>query len=168
MFSSLSFFWFFRQTKDVFFYLYLWQLKEYHIGKFLAYFQSEKGKQIFSQPLNILKIILLLYFFFVPILFMFVVILLYIAEFFKIVADLARAKIKRPTLTKMVFFLILSVLFFEGLLFFVVFKNTKEDIVHFSFWLLILDILTPLIVSFIVIFSRFLVISLKNLLKNEN
>jgi len=60
MFLVLSFFWFIRQTKTLLFWVYLWQLKEYHIGRFLDHFRTWKGKRIFLNKLLFLKIILLI------------------------------------------------------------------------------------------------------------
>ncbi|OGZ17938.1 MAG: hypothetical protein A2Z78_01900 [Candidatus Nealsonbacteria bacterium RBG_13_36_15] len=65
-FYILAILWLIRSTKIIFFYLYLWQLKNYHVGRFLDHFQTEKGKKlIFNKP-NFLKIILLVYFFTLP------------------------------------------------------------------------------------------------------
>ena len=60
MIYFLSFFWFIRQIKAILFWLYLWQLKEYHVGRFLAHFQTEKGKRLIFDKVVILKIIILL------------------------------------------------------------------------------------------------------------
>jgi len=53
-----SLFWFLRQIKSITFWLYLWQLKEYHIGRFADHFRTEKGKKIFLNKVFILKILL--------------------------------------------------------------------------------------------------------------
>jgi len=58
-FLTLSFFWFLRTLRIILFYVYLWQLKEYHIGRFLDHFTTEKGKRLFLNPLKILKIALI-------------------------------------------------------------------------------------------------------------
>lgn len=62
MFYILTPFWFIRETKAILFWLYLWQLKEYHIGRFIDHFRTEKGKQLLLNKLLILKFILLLFF----------------------------------------------------------------------------------------------------------
>ncbi len=61
LFVLISLSWFFRQTKAILFWLYLWQLKEYHIGRFIDHFRTEKGKKLFFNSLFILKIILFFY-----------------------------------------------------------------------------------------------------------
>ncbi|MDO8633024.1 MAG: hypothetical protein Q7K38_00530, partial [Candidatus Wildermuthbacteria bacterium] len=53
-------FWFVRTLKTVLFWLYLWQLKEYHIGRFLDYFRTQKGRQSLFNKLAIFKSIVLL------------------------------------------------------------------------------------------------------------
>jgi len=47
MFFLLSILWFIRETKAILFWLYFWQLKEYHIGRFLDHFRTEKGRRLF-------------------------------------------------------------------------------------------------------------------------
>lgn len=42
------FLWFFLLTKNLFFWLWLWQLKEYHLGRFRAHFETEGIKKFFS------------------------------------------------------------------------------------------------------------------------
>ncbi|MBU4299566.1 hypothetical protein KJ636_06045 [Patescibacteria group bacterium] len=54
----LSFFWFIRETKAILFWLYLWQLKEYHIGRFIDHFRTAKGKSLLINKLILLKIII--------------------------------------------------------------------------------------------------------------
>jgi len=144
----LSTLWFLRTTKVILFYIYLWQLKEYHIGRFLDHFRTEKGKQLIFNKLNILKIILFLSFFAVPLLLFFVVAVLYIFEALKVLVDFLRKKIKKPVLTKKTTFLILAGLLTE-VLFLVIFSQV--DIASFAFWLLLFDILTPVIISVIVL-----------------
>jgi len=41
-------FWFLIFIKLLFFWLWLWQLKEYHIGRFLAHFETQAAKKILS------------------------------------------------------------------------------------------------------------------------
>ena len=53
----LIFFFIIREIKNLLFYEYLWQLKNYHIGRFLAHFSTSKGKKLFINPL--IKIIIL-------------------------------------------------------------------------------------------------------------
>lgn len=58
MIFLLSFFWFIRTTKALLFWVYLWQLKDYHLGRFVDHFRTAKGRQIFSNPLFLGKFVL--------------------------------------------------------------------------------------------------------------
>lgn len=51
--------WFVRVNRQVMFWLYLWQLKEYHWGRFIDHFRTAKGMQIFMNGLFAVKVILL-------------------------------------------------------------------------------------------------------------
>ncbi len=100
MFEFIGFIWFFRTSKIALFYLYFWQLKEYHIGRFLAHFDTEKGRKLIFDPINILKIILLLVFPAVPLLTFFGTFFIYLFEFVKTSFDFITKRIKKPVLTK--------------------------------------------------------------------
>ncbi len=132
------------------FWIYLWQLKEYHTGRFIDHFRTEKGKSLFLNFSNIFKIILFIYFFTLPLLFFFVVFLIYIAESVKTVWDLFKKKIKKPILTKKTVFLIFSGLFVELFSLLLIYLNSK-DVYWFAFWLLVFDVLCPFIVSLVVL-----------------
>ena len=54
--------WLIRTIRIVLFYLYLWQLKEYHPGRFLDHFRTDKGKRLIRHPWKIAKVILFLIF----------------------------------------------------------------------------------------------------------
>ncbi len=55
----LFFFWLLAANRQILFWLYLWQLKEYHLGRFLAHFETAKGKSLFLNPLFLAKIAIL-------------------------------------------------------------------------------------------------------------
>src|SRR3989338_2366129 len=59
-----SFFWLIRETKAFLFWLYLWQLKNYHIGRFLDHFRTEKGRRLLLNKFLEVKIILFIFVFF--------------------------------------------------------------------------------------------------------
>lgn len=54
------FFWFFKLLKSSIFWMYLWQLKNYHIGRFLAHFETKNGKDIFYNTVFLVKFFLLI------------------------------------------------------------------------------------------------------------
>ena len=47
--------------KYVLFWLYLWQLKEYHVGRFVDHFRTSKGKKLLFSFEQILKLVLLVF-----------------------------------------------------------------------------------------------------------
>ncbi len=115
-------------------------------------------------PLNIIKIILLLSFPAYPLLLLFSVFVLYIFEFFKTIFDFLRKQLRRPVFTFKAAFLISAALIFESVFLFVLLQNIKgvENIVWFIFWLLIFDVLTPMIFSLIVLIFQPLAVLQRN------
>ena len=188
MFYILTPFWFIRETKAILFWIYLWQLKEYHIGRFIDHFRTEKGKQLLLNKLLILKFILLLFFilgfslfgfgikisppsifssniflsfyffeFFVRI--PFLVLFLYIFEAVHASFNFFQKKIKKPVLTKKTVFLISIVLVLKVLFIVVLSLYIRDEFGYINFiaatfYLLLFDIFTPLIVSAIVLFFQ--------------
>jgi len=172
-FAFFGFVWFFRNSKVILFYLYLWQLKEYHTGRFLAHFDTKKGRKLIFGPINILKIILLLAFIRFPLFTFFGAFFIYLFEFAKIFLDFVGLKIKRPILTKKALFLIFISFVFE--IVFVVFIIKAMDFwetlrifqgsnnaVIFSFWLLLFDFFLPAIVSVLVLLFQPLTVLMRN------
>lgn len=141
----IGFLWFFRVAKNISFYLYLWQLKEYQISRFKAHFETKEGRVLLLNNFNLLKIILIFFSFF-PLLFTFLLFLLYSAEFSKLVLDIIRRKLKLPVFTLKALFL-LSISFILYLFLFIhLFEKTQ-----FLLYLLLIDILSPIIISLLVI-----------------
>jgi UDP-N-acetylmuramoyl-tripeptide--D-alanyl-D-alanine ligase len=146
-FSTL---WLFRQIKSILFWLYLWQLKEYHIGRFVDHFRTEKGKRIFLNKVFLSKIILLLLSVFVPPLrwmTLWLILFLYFLEFLKFLYDFSKKQILKPIFTSKIISLFLFSFLFTLFYLFAFFQN-KEFLV---FWLLVFDILSPAIFSGIVL-----------------
>jgi len=151
MISLLSFLWFLRENKALLFWLYLWQLKEYHVGRFIDHFRTAKGKNLLFNKLSILKIIFIPLFFAFPILVFFALIIIYIAEGAKFVLDLFRKKIKKPVFTKKTILLITTGLAAELLFLLFLFGYSLDNVVTIAFCLLVFDVLSPLIISLIVL-----------------
>ena len=59
-FILVSILWSIVFLKKLFFWVYLWQLKEYHIGRFKDHFSTYKGKKLIFNYLLLLKILILL------------------------------------------------------------------------------------------------------------
>jgi UDP-N-acetylmuramoyl-tripeptide--D-alanyl-D-alanine ligase len=147
---SLIFLWYIRQIKSILFWLYLWQLKEYRIDRFLVHFQTEKGKRIFLNPIFFSKIFLLFLFFLSKdlsflILFLF---FLYLFEVLKTIFDFLLKRARVPVFTKKILLLFLLNLFIFTFFSFLTLK-TKQ---YLPIFLLSFDIFTPLFV-FLISFS---------------
>ena len=166
MFFSLFTLWFIRETKAILFWLYLWQLKEYHIGRFLDHFQTEKGRQLLLNKLVFLKIFLLLLSlalsydnwpiqvdYLIDLLLLsliFILFGLYFLESFKVFKDFLEKTIKKPVWTKKSLFLTsISLIPVIALFLVLLFGNIDTFSAMLAF-----DILTPAIVSVIVLFFQ--------------
>jgi UDP-N-acetylmuramoyl-tripeptide--D-alanyl-D-alanine ligase len=154
MFFLLSTLWFIRETKAILFWLYLWQLKEYHIGRFLDHFGTEKGKKLLFNKLLILKIILISFFFLaiknlliLPWLnyqvLIFLLLVLYFLELIKGIYDFFRGTLKAPIFTKKIIFL--GLINFAFAIFYLFSLLPIKNFL--PIYLLTFDILTPVIAS---------------------
>ena len=135
-------FWLLRQIKSFLFWIFLWQLKEYHVGRFVDHFRTEKGKRMFKNFLFLSKIFLLPFLFFFPSLLLFLF-FIYFLESSKFLFDIFRKKILLPVFTKKTIFLSLFSFFFTLSFLFCTFPNL--------IWLLIFDLLSSAIFSGIVL-----------------
>ncbi len=156
--------WGITQLKAILFWLYLWQLKEYHIGRFKAHFETYKGKRIFLNPLFIFKVLILLYAFFLIVyptkeplpwyfygVWVLVLILLYLLEDLKIFLSFIKRRLKVPVFTSKIILLFWLNLIFWGVLVLLVFLRFSHHLFWFVFCLLLFDIFSPLLVSGIVL-----------------
>ncbi len=149
MIYFLSIFWSLKEIQAALFYLYLCQIKEYHLGRFLDHFKTDQGKSLIFKKITGLKI-LLLFFLLInlwPKFFIFLLILLYFIEFLNIIKKILENKIKKPTFTKkssLLFFITILIIF--SFLFFLI-RFWEEKI---ALYLLIFDILSPIIFALIV------------------
>ncbi|MFA5743165.1 MAG: UDP-N-acetylmuramoyl-tripeptide--D-alanyl-D-alanine ligase [Candidatus Paceibacterota bacterium] len=163
---SAILFWMVKQLKAVLFWLYLWQLKDYHLSRFIAHFSTIKGRQIFLNKLYLFKIIWAAIFF-AAASFSFLLwwslplVVLYLLEAFKASFGLASGKIKKPVWTgkAVVLFLFSSSLFFY---FFASFFYLLQASFIFLEWLLVLDILAPVFVSGVVLTLQPVTVFLRN------
>lgn len=153
--SILGIFWLIRTVKNTFFCLYLWQLKEYHLGRFVSHFDTEKGKRLLLNPLNFLKVIFLFFIFFIQVLFLSqILLMIYIIESFQAFKNFLQKKLKLPILTKKIIFLASVSIILEISYFISIFSLSTP---LFVFYLLAFDILTLAIISGIVLFFQPLV-----------
>ena len=167
MFILLNTFWFIRTFKYVLFWLYLWQLKEYHTGRFLDHFKTHKGKVIFFNLFFAIKIILAIFFIFSSQFFSIwfsILLVIYIFETLIFVKQAFLKTVKKPVKTiKTLFLTTISIIIVGYCLFYI---STQIFEAQQPFWLLISDIAVPLIVSFVVLlFQPFFVLARNNILK---
>ncbi len=147
--SILGIFWLVRTVKNTFFCLYLWQLKEYHIGRFISHFDTEKGKRLLLNPLNFLKVgfLFLVNVFFISQ----ILLIIYILESFQAVKNFFQKKLKLPVLTKKIIFLALVSIVLEITFLFSVYSFSTPKFLQY---LLVFDIFTLEIISLIVLFFQ--------------
>ncbi len=145
------FFWFIRTTKSVLFWIYLWQLKNYHIGRFIDHFRTDKGKKIFFNFPFILKIFLLILINYYSILVSYVLLLIYITESIVFIVK----KSKRPVWTLKTILLTLFSITIVALC--AIFIKTV-------YGFLLFDILTPIIISAIVLLVQPFFVMARNII----
>ncbi|MCX6760645.1 MAG: UDP-N-acetylmuramoyl-tripeptide--D-alanyl-D-alanine ligase [Candidatus Nealsonbacteria bacterium] len=163
--------WLIAASKNILFWIYLWQLKEYHIGRFLAHFQVEKGRKLLFNKLLFFKIFLVSFFLFIFIwsfrgekgsaLFVLIALklaalsaIVYFLESARAVKNLFQKKIKVPVLTFKTAFLILAGISLEVVFVSSFLKGVGENYPIFILGLLLFDVLIPLIISVIVLFFQ--------------
>jgi len=169
--------WFVRTVKAILFWTYLWQLKDYHVGRFLDHFQTEKGRSLIFNKLIVLKagmlfflgasLLLLFTDFPIPaesfILSMGIgsgggLFLLYILEAARTTQDLVRKRLRLPVFTKKILLLLgintlvvigIALLLFEFTLRVMdaIGDNIGISLLIFPTGLLLVDLFAPIIVS---------------------
>ena len=140
--------WAIKLVKDLLFWLYLWQLKEYHWGRFREHFKTKKGRKILFrsfQPLKLLGLLLL----FLPFpLFntalLFILFVYFVENIFFFKKILLR-RIKKPVFTfKIVFLCLLNFIFVFSFLKFINSTSSYLQLIY----LIIYDLFFPVFVSF--------------------
>jgi len=163
MFSLVSIIislWLIRTIKVVLFWIYLWQLKEYHIGRFIDHFRTHKGKKLIFNFLLGIKIVLLALILVRPLLFAWVLSLVYVFEVLVFGLQVVKNTIKKPVITSKIMLLLLMsyalvVLFLAKALYFQLYSPVIAS-------LLLFDILTPIIISMVVLLVQPLFVLARN------
>lgn len=159
----LIFLWLFKQIKSYLFWLYLWQLKNYHWGRFLAHFKTEAGKRIVKEEvLSFVLLVSLAFYSLNSYLLLSIFLLVFALEDLKAFKNLLSGKLKAPKFTKKTallgFFNFGLLLIFSSLL---VYNLCARPFIVLLGTLL-LDFLSPFIVSLVVMFFQPLTIILRN------
>jgi UDP-N-acetylmuramoyl-tripeptide--D-alanyl-D-alanine ligase len=162
MFILLNTLWFIWMLKYVLFWLYLWQLKDYHFGRFIDHFRTHKGKKLLFNYAQIAKLVLFILFLIAGNLFSYLFLILFFVYFVQAILflrDILRKGVKMPAWTlKTLFLTLLS--FCVVILFFtwtIRLFNTTQVSAIIGF-----DILIPVIISVIVLFFQPFFVSLRN------
>lgn len=156
-------------TKKLFFWVYLWQLKEYHIGRFLDHFRTHKGKKLIFNYLLLVKILVLLGMIFtarrglteLKFNLVYFTALIFFAEALYIFKAFWQKTFKKPVLTRKVAVILSTGFSFEILLIFSLFL-LEFRLTKFTATLLLFDILTPVGFSLLVLSFQPLAVFLRN------
>jgi len=178
--------WVIAASKNILFWIYLWQLKEYHIGRFVAHFQVEKGRKLLLNKLLFLKIFLSSVFLFLFIFFwifwgqinsglLFLTVLdltalsiiVYFFEAAWAVKNLFQKRIKLPVLTIKTGFLISLGILLEFSYVYFLLRELGDDYPVLILGLLLFDVFIPLIISSIVLFFQPLAVLRKRQIISE-
>ena len=161
-------------TERLFFWLWLWQLKNYHLKRFIDHFRTQKGKKlIFSLPNIILFLLIIslsivylvpreetsLYYF---IIWLIAVLLFMLSLTFKTLFRVVKLRLKIPVLTKKTSLLLLIGLLFEFLIIISLFSFGENGIHLFLFFLFFSPVFFSLIV---LVLQPLTVIQRKKILK---
>jgi len=156
-------------TKKIFFWVYLWQLKEYHIGRFLDHFRTYKGKKLVFNYLPLVKILTL----FGIILsarrgwtdikfdLVYFTALIFFLEAAFAIKSFWQKTFKRPVLTKKVLTILNTCFSLEILIIFFAFL-LELRLTRFTALFLLFDILAPIILSFLVLLFQPIAVILRN------
>ncbi len=157
MIFLVGFLWFIRTAKALLFWVYLWQLKDYHLGRFIDHFRTAKGKQIFLNPLFLGKLALFATLFWYP---QAVLLLLgvYILEGTLVFKALSQKKLLQPVWTAKTGLLVLLGIGAEMVFLALVVASG----VKYVQLLLGFDIIAPAVFSFLVLCFQPWVVFMRN------
>lgn len=156
-------------TKKLFFWTYLWQLKEYHIGRFIDHFRTHKGKKLIFNYLLLVKVLLLFGMVYtarrgmesLKFDIVYLTAFIFLAEVLYIFKSFWQKAIKRPVLTQKIAVILSTGFSFEILLVFTLFL-LEFRLTKFTATLLLVDILTPIGFSILVLAFQPLAVLLRN------
>ena len=166
IFYLILFFWFLALTKKFLFWLWLWQIKEYRLERFIDHFRTEKGKKLINNYLNFTKFFSVFGLIFIFPIFLIILFFLYLAEFFLTLRHFIKKTFKYPVLTQKTF-IILAIGFLGQILILIsLFHFFEPGSLEFLVSLLIIDILSPLIFSlFILCFQPITILLARRIIK---
>ena len=153
--SFISFLWLIRTLKAVLFWVYIWQLKEYHIGRFIDHFRTKKGKKILLNYLLLFKFFLFVLIFFNFNIAAYLLVATYIAE---VILFIGRGY-KGPVFTFKA--MVLSFVCFTVVILFWLFSY-KLGNSNFIISLISFDILAPVIFTAIILLFEPIAVAMRS------
>jgi len=156
-------------TKKLFFWVYLWQLKEYHLGRFLDHFRTYKGKRLILNYFLLGKILILLGIIYtakqglaeIKFALVYSVAFIFFVEALFALRNFRQKTFKKPVLTQKTAVILSTGISFEILLIFFLFLLGFK-LTRFTATLLLLDILTPIGFSVLVLAFQPIAVILRN------
>ncbi|MCX6720235.1 MAG: UDP-N-acetylmuramoyl-tripeptide--D-alanyl-D-alanine ligase [Candidatus Staskawiczbacteria bacterium] len=148
--------------KYVLFWLYLWQLKDYHIGRFADHFRTQKGKQLIFNYFQIIKLILFVSFIISGSIYnLYFFLFVYGLQALIFLKGVITKSVKIPVITlKTLFLIFVSLLVVVGAGYLGIFKLNGL----FGLKLIVaFDILTPIIISAVVLLIQPFFVFLRNI-----
>jgi UDP-N-acetylmuramoyl-tripeptide--D-alanyl-D-alanine ligase len=164
----VSLLWIFEFTKKLFFWLGLWQLKEYHLARFFDHFRTFKGKKLIFRPLNLVKLFVVLFFLLIDktllvnTVFLLFIFGLFLMESIVFVLAIWKKRVLLPVLTKKTLIIISTGLIAIVLLPFFLFFTLTDRMVWAFFVLLAVDLFAPILLSLFILSFQPLTIFLRN------
>jgi len=150
--SVLFFIWIIR---NVLFWIFLWQLKEYRLDRVLIHLrETGQGKKLLFSPLSVIKFLAIIVYVFVVFNNEFIfasqifILLIFVVQIFFVLKDIYRHQIRRPVFTVRA---LLTVFLTLGFIFLLYSIPLFEKFV----WLVFLDKFTPFIIAFFVFLFYF-------------
>ncbi len=161
--------WFIVFLKKLFFWVYLWQLKEYHIGRFWDHFRTHKGKKLILNYLLLAKVLALLGIFLfaelslpkIKLGLVYLVVFLFFIEALSVFRNIWFKTLRRPVLTRKTTIILSTGISAQVLVLFFLFI-LEFNLTRFTFSLLFLDVLAPIIFSALVLAFQPLAVILRN------
>ncbi len=165
----ISILWLVVFTKKLLFWVYLWQLKEYHLGRFLDHFRTYKGKKLILNYFLLGKILILLGIIYtakqglaeIKFALVYSVAFIFFVEALFALRSFWQKTFKKPVLTQKTAVILSTGISFEILIIFFLFL-LEFKLTRFTASLLLLDILTPIGFSFLVLFFQPIAVILRN------
>ena len=168
-FIFISVFWSIVFVKKLLFWVYLWQLKEYHIGRFLDHFRTYKGKRLILSWRLLLKVLILFGIYFsaeliwteVKINLVYLAVFVFFIEGALFLKSIHQGSYKRPVITRKTAVILTTGVSLGALVIFSLFI-LEFSLTKFVFPLLLLDAMSMVFFSALVLAYQPVAVILRN------